>query len=305
MGTSTSDDAGVYRIASDRALVHTVDFFTPIVDDPYEFGRIASANAISDVYAMGGEPMMAIAILGWPLDKLAPEVAGDVLRGSRSICAEAGVALAGGHSIDCPEPIFGLSVNGRVPIDRLKRNGGANPGDLLFLTKAIGVGILSTAEKRGALRDEDRGVAATSMMALNSIGAELGKLAGVTAMTDVTGFGILGHLGEMCAASDTSATLEFENVKFLTDLDHYLEIGAIPGGTKRNLESYGEGLGPMSDRERFILADPQTSGGLLVAVTPDDVDDVLALFEANGLGAHQKPIGWMAASGRDRIALAP
>ena len=271
----------------------------PIVDDPFEFGRIASANAISDIYAMGGTPIMAIAILGWPVNKLPPEVAGAVVEGSRSVCAEAGAALAGGHSIDSPEPIFGLAVNGLVDRVNLKQNDTARAGDVLFLTKALGVGILSTAQKRGILRTEDEGVAAASMMRLNSVGATLAAVEGVHAMTDVTGFGLLGHLGEMCAGSDLEATIAVDAVKTLTDLDYYLERGAVPGGTARNWASYGAQVGPLSDRERSLLADPQTSGGLLVAVAPDAVGSVVTLLRAAGLGEHTRPIGRLAARAGD------
>lgn len=291
VGNNSSDDAGAYDLGNGTALLTTTDFFMPIVDDPFEFGRIASANAISDIYAMGGNPVMAIAVLGWPVDKIAPEVAGEVIAGARSICAEAGVALAGGHSIDSPEPIFGLSVNGLVDIANLKKNDEAKAGDVLFFTKAIGIGILSTAEKRGLLREEDQGIGAKSMMQLNSVGAALAKIDGVNAMTDVTGFGLLGHLGEMSEGSKLNASINIDNVKLLTDLDYYLDKGAIPGGTKRNLESYAHQLGEMSERDRFILADPQTSGGLLVAVSPSAVEDVKIQLTRSGLTNYLEPIG--------------
>ncbi|MBI3258376.1 MAG: selenide, water dikinase SelD, partial [Ignavibacteriae bacterium] len=193
VGNNSRDDAAVYDLGNGTALISTTDFFMPIVDDPYEFGRIASANAISDVYAMGGKPVMAIAILGWTIDKLPPEVAQRVIEGSRFVCAEAGIPLAGGHSIDSPEPIFGLAVNGLVNIKNLKQNNTAKEGNLLFLTKPLGVGILTTAEKRGILRESEYGLAAKQMMKLNTIGELLGGITGVTALTDVTGFGLLGH----------------------------------------------------------------------------------------------------------------
>ncbi len=293
VGNSSKDDAGAYDLGDGRALLSTTDFFMPIVDDPFEFGRIASANAISDIYAMGGEPNMAIAILGWPIDKLPAEVAGRVIEGARSICAEAGVALAGGHSIDCPEPIFGLAVSGLVDIPNLKQNNGAQADDLLFLTKSIGVGILATAEKKGLLRAEDEGVAAESMMRLNSIGAVVSKLDGVNSITDVTGFGILGHLSEMCEGSGTNAVVEVDKVNLLTDLDYYLDKGAYPGGTGRNWDSYGSKIGEISERNRMVLADPQTSGGLLIAVQPDAADGVKTALKAAGLDLYLEPIGQM------------
>jgi selenide, water dikinase len=291
VGNSSRDDAGAFDLGDGRVLLSTTDFFMPIVDDPHEFGRIASANAISDVYAMGGQPVMAIAILGWPIDELSPEVAGHVLEGSRAVCAEAGVALAGGHSIDSPEPIFGLAVNGLVERAHLKQNDGGHPEDLLFLTKPIGVGILSTAEKKGLLREEDRGRAAASMMRLNSVGAALAKIDGVHAMTDVTGFGLLGHLSEMCRGAELNAAVDFDAVRQLANLDHYLEQGSIPGGTRRNWASYGQHVAELSDTSRHILCDPQTSGGLLVAVAPSAADDVKAALGEAGLDAHTEPIG--------------
>jgi selenide,water dikinase len=192
VGNHSKDDAAVYDLGNGQALISTTDFFMPIVDDPFDFGRIASANAISDVYAMGGNPILAIAILGWPINVLAAEIAQKVIEGSRSICKEAGISLAGGHSIDCPEPVFGLAVNGLVNINNIKKNNEAKEGDQLFLTKPLGVGILTTAEKKGILKDEHRGIAAKQMMQLNKVGAALGNIKGVNAMTDVTGFGLLG-----------------------------------------------------------------------------------------------------------------
>ncbi|RDV40114.1 selenide, water dikinase SelD [Bradymonadaceae bacterium TMQ3] len=295
VGNSSRDDAGAMDLGDGRVLLSTTDFFMPIVDDPYEFGRIASANAISDIYAMGGDPVMAIAILGWPINVLSAEVAGDVMEGARSICAEAGVALAGGHSIDSPEPIFGLAVNGLVDLAHLQRNDAGQVGDTLFLTKALGVGILSTAEKKGVLRQEDRGLAAASMMQLNKVGATLAKIEGVHAMTDVTGFGLLGHLSEMCAGAGVNARVALGAVRQLTDLSYYLDAGAIPGGTGRNWESYGHHVVDPGERVRQILCDPQTSGGLLVAVAPEAVEAVQRALVDAGLHAHQEPIGELVA----------
>jgi selenide,water dikinase len=269
VGNDKRDDAAVLDLGNGTALISTTDFFMPIVDDPFDFGRIASANAISDVYAMGGKPVLAIAILGWPIDKLPPEVAQKVLEGARSICAEAGITLAGGHSIDCPEPVFGLAVNGMVNINQLKENSTATAGCKLYLTKALGVGILSTAQKKGILRPEDAAIALKSMVTLNSPGERFAKLEGVKAMTDVTGFGLLGHLSEMCAGSGLAAEIVFDKVPVIESLGYYLDQKCFPGGTQRNWNSYGHQIGKLSDEQRYVLADPQTSGGLLVAVTEE------------------------------------
>lgn len=291
VGNHTRDDAAAYDLGNGQALLSTTDFFMPIVDDPYQFGRIAAANSISDVYAMGGKPVLAIAILGWPIDKLPPEVAGQVVDGARSICSEAGVALGGGHSIDSPEPIFGLAVNGLVEVDHLRRNDGAHHGDVLFLTKSLGVGILSTAEKKGALREDDLGLAAESMMKLNSVGYELARLEGVHAMTDVTGFGLLGHLGEMCRSSELAAEIYFDKLPRLTDLEYYIDQGVMPGGTHRNWTSYGHDMGDIPLAQRALLCDPQTSGGLLISVAPEAVTQVKQALILAGLDDHIEPIG--------------
>jgi len=293
VGNHSKDDAAVYDMGNGIALISTTDFFMPIVDDPYEFGRIASANAISDVYAMGGKPALAIAILGWPINILPPSVAQKVIEGSRSICAEAGIPLAGGHSIDSPEPIFGLAVNGFVAIENIKQNNTAQAGDILFLTKPLGVGILTTAEKKGILKSEHIGVAAKQMMQLNKIGELLGKLKGVNAMTDVTGFALLGHLVEMAEGSNLSAVIDFNHVPTINDLDFYIDQKSIPGGTFRNWDSYGEKIGTITEYQKAILADPQTSGGLLVAVAPNAVEDVTNLLYQNGLEKFALPIGYL------------
>ncbi|WDF77601.1 selenide, water dikinase SelD [Mucilaginibacter sp. KACC 22773] len=291
VGNDKRDDAAVLDLGNGTALISTTDFFMPIVDDAYDFGRIASANAISDVYAMGGKPVLAIAILGWPIDKLPPEVAQKVLEGSRAICAEAGITLAGGHSIDCPEPVFGLAVNGMVNIPQLKQNSTATAGCRLYLTKALGVGILSTAQKRGVLLPEDAAIALKSMTTLNKLGEVFGQMDYVKAMTDVTGFGLLGHLSEMCEGSGLSAVIEFDKVPVIPSLAGYLEQKCFPGGTQRNWNSYGSKIGPLTEDQKYILADPQTSGGLLVAVEEDNTKE----FEAklSGLGVQIKPIGWL------------
>ena len=283
VGNEKRDDAAVLDLGNGTALISTTDFFMPIVDDAYDFGRIASANAISDVYAMGGKPILAIAILGWPIAHLPPEVAQKVLEGSRVICAEAGITLAGGHSIDCPEPVFGLAVNGIVPISQLKRNATAEAGCRLYLTKSLGVGILSTAQKRGILLPEDARLALKSMVMLNSLGEKFGSLIQVKAMTDVTGFGLLGHLMEICEGSNLSASIEFEKVPVFASLTGYLLQGCVPGGTQRNWTSYGHKVSALSDERRDVLADPQTSGGLLVAVSEDGVQDFEQLLKHEGL----------------------
>jgi selenide, water dikinase len=304
VGNHSKDDAAVYNLDNGNALISTTDFFMPIVDDPYEFGRIASANAISDVYAMGGRPILAIAILGWPINILPPAVAQKVIEGSRSICKEAGIPLAGGHSIDSPEPIFGLAVNGLVPIENIKQNNKAQVDNVLFLTKPLGVGILTTAEKKGILKDEHKGVAARQMMQLNKVGEALGKVKGVTAMTDVTGFALLGHLIEMAEGSGLSATINFKNIPIITeDIKDYVDQKCVPGGTGRNWESYGNKIGEITDYQKAILADPQTSGGLLIAVDKNSIDEVQAILEKFNLQKFTQPIGKLIAKTQQVILI--
>jgi selenide,water dikinase len=308
VGNHSKDDAAVYDLQNGSALISTTDFFMPIVDDPYNFGRIASANAISDVYAMGGNPVLAIAILGWPINVIPPIVARRVIEGSKSICLEAGIPLAGGHSIDSPEPIFGLAVNGLVDIKNLKQNNTAKKGDVLLLTKKIGVGILTTAEKKNQLREEDKLLAAEQMMQLNKVGARLGKVSGVHAMTDVTGFGLLGHLIEMAEGSGLSAKLNFQQVPLISEkLIEYVEMGAVPGGTNRNWDSYGhkvhlEKTDAMS-LHKNILADPQTSGGLLVSVGKESLDEVVAVLNEYGLSDRTNPIGELTEAGSFAVSV--
>lgn len=266
VGNDKKDDAAVYDIGNGKAIISTTDFFMPIVDDAYDFGRIASVNAISDVYAMGGKPLLAIAILGWPINKVPIELAGRVLEGARAVCKEAGIVLAGGHSIDNPEPLFGLAVTGEVMITNLKQNSTATEGCELFLTKPIGVGILTTAKKKKLVKPEDLQRAVDNMLTLNKAGEIFGQLDYVKAMTDVTGFGLLGHLGEMVDGSNLSAEIEFAKVPVMHGLDEYIAQKCIPGGTNRNWDSYGDGIVGVDDYRKAILADPQTSGGLLVAV---------------------------------------
>lgn len=287
VGNDSRDDAAVFDLGDGRALISTTDFFMPITDDPLDFGKIAAANAISDVYAMGGAPLLAIAILGWPLEKLSPETAGQVLEGARAVCAEAGIPLAGGHSIDSLEPIFGLAVTGLVELVHLKRNDTATPGCSLFLTKPLGTGILSTAMKRGKLLPEHYTLLRDQMVTLNKTGLAAGKLAEVKAMTDVTGFGLLGHLLEMCEGSGVSAVIDFQKVPVMKGVEDYLSEGCIPGGTRRNWQSYGSKIGPLTDYQRNMLCDPQTSGGLLMAVEEAGVPGFLREMENEGVTVYR------------------
>ena len=289
VGNQSRDDAAVYDWGDGQAVISTTDFFMPIVDDARDFGRIAATNAMSDIYAMGGSPMLAIAILGWPLDKLGPEVAREVINGRRQACHEAGIILAGGHSIDAPEPIFGLAVTGRVSKEALQRNDTAKAGDLLFLTKPLGIGILTTAEKQQKLKAQHQTLATEQMCRLNLSGPELASMSGVHAMTDVTGFGLLGHLTEICRGSKLKAQIQFDAVPRLDGVDDYIAAGAIPGGCGRNFDSYGHYISTMSKEQETLLCDPQTSGGLLVAVAPDSAEQVSNYLAANDW--HASPIG--------------
>jgi selenide,water dikinase len=295
VGNESSDDAAVYQLNNETAIISTTDFFLPIVDDAFTFGRIAAANAISDVYAMGGTPIMAVAILGWPIEKLPADLAQKVLDGGRSICREANVPLAGGHTIDSSDPIFGLAVTGTVPVKHLKKNNTAQLGDELFLTKPIGVGVLATALKRGVLEAEHYEVLIDQLTTLNSVGMELGKIKGVHALTDVTGFGLIGHLIEMATGSGLGATLNYSSVKKIAGIDTYLKARTIPDATFRNWNSYSsqvkfeKGVNVM---EAFnLLPDPQTNGGLLIAVAPDAIDEVKNILISSGLEDFTVPIG--------------
>ena len=289
VGHQSKDDAAVVDLGDGRGLISTTDFFMPIVDDPFLFGRIAATNAISDVYAMGGTPTVAIAILGWPINTLPAEVAQAVVDGGRQACRDAGIALAGGHSIDSPEPIFGLAVSGLVDLTHLKRNDTAQAGDQLFLTKPLGIGILTTAQKKRCLLPEHSQLAADWMCRLNRLGAELGAMPGVHALTDVTGFGLAGHLLEMCEGSGLHARLDFQRIPLLPHVDDYLAQGCTPGGTLRNFDAYGHKLGAITERQRNLLCDPQTSGGLLIAVAQADAQRVVTLARDQGLALQ--PIG--------------
>ncbi len=299
VGNDKRDDAAVYDMQNGMAIISTTDFFMPIVDDAFSFGKIAAANAISDVYAMGGKPILAIAILGWPVNVLPPETAQQVVEGGRYVCRSAGISLAGGHSIDTPEPIFGLAVTGQVEINKLKRNDTATKGCKLLLTKPLGVGIFSTAQKQGKLKPEHAKIAQNSMEMLNNIGKTLAEFHGVKAMTDVTGFGLLGHLTEMCEASKLSATIEINKVPVFPEVETYIQQKCIPGGTMRNWESYGENINLRSENEMYILCDPQTSGGLLLAVEEDSLAEVVRVLNENKIAA--KPFGQLTAKEKTMI----
>jgi selenide, water dikinase len=293
IGNHSKDDAAVYAIGNGQAIISTTDFFTPIVDDAFEFGKIAAANAISDVYAMGGKPLMAIAILGWPIHKLSPDLAQKVMEGARVICAEAGIPLAGGHSIDSLEPLFGLSVTGIISIKNIKQNNTAKEGNLLYLTKKIGVGIFTTAEKKGILKVEHQGIAAKQMMQLNTLGEKLGELNYVTAMTDVTGFGLLGHLIEMAEGANLSAELMYSNVRLLDDLTFYTSQMCVPDNSFRNWSSYDPKTTGITGDSLLTLCDPQTNGGLLIAIDPHSKNEFEKVLMREGFTEFTEPIGCM------------
>ncbi|MCB0698041.1 MAG: selenide, water dikinase SelD [Chitinophagaceae bacterium] len=301
IGNSSKDDACAYDLGDGTALISTTDFFTPIVDDAYDFGRIASANAISDVYAMGGKPILAIAILGWPVDKLPADLAQKVIEGSRAVCKEAGIPLAGGHSIDAAEPFFGLAVNGLANIDNLKRNNTAQEGDILFMTKPLGVGILSTAQKRGLITEKQRAEMIESMTALNKAGEALGKLKSVHAMTDVTGFGLLGHLVEIAEGSSLSAEINYSKLQIVCGAADYLKDRVVPDATYRNWNAYSSKTGfeaGVDVMQAFnLLPDPQTNGGLLIAVAPDAVAEVQQVLTDHELHHFIEPVGKMTVKG--------
>ena len=305
VGNHSKDDAAAYDLGNGVALISTTDFFMPIVDDAFDFGRIASANAISDVYAMGGKPIMAIAILGWPVNILPAELARQVIEGSRSICAEAGIPLAGGHSIDTKEPMFGLAVSGLVNITNLKTNNSARKNDLLYITKPIGVGILATAQKRKLLTPEHATLLVKQLTTLNKIGEQLGKIEGVHAMTDITGFGVLGHLIEMTDGSKLSADLYYDRLKLVPGLQDYLVQKVVPDSTRRNWGSYGDKVEvheSVNVQDIYdILPDPQTNGGLLVSVSPNSAAEVEALFKENGLQDFCVPVGRMTEERRKTV----
>ena len=283
VGNANKDDAAAFDLGNGTSVLSTTDFFMPIVDDAFTFGQIAATNALSDIYAMGGKPLMAISIFGWPIEKLSADVAREVIDGGRSICEDAGIPLAGGHSIDSPEPIFGLAVTGLVENQHLMQNSSAQEDCLIFLTKPLGIGILSTAQKQKKIEEGHIEPAIKAMTTLNKIGAELAVLEGVVAMTDVTGFGLLGHLTEICEASSISAKIWFDKVPLLPNVEKYRKLGCIPGGARKNFASYGAKISEMTQQQREILCDAQTSGGLLVIVKKSGLEAFLALNEASGL----------------------
>ncbi len=296
VGNEHKDDAAAYDLGNGTSVLSTTDFFMPIVDDPFTFGRIAATNALSDIYAMGGKPLMAISIFGWPIDKLSSDVAQQVIKGGRAACEDAGIPLAGGHSIDSPEPIFGLAVTGLVENKNLMKNSGAEEGCYIFLTKPIGIGILTTAQKQKKIEAGDIDVAIEAMVTLNKSGAVLASLDSVVTMTDITGFGLLGHLSEVCEASSISANIWFEKVPLLLNVEKYRALGCIPGGSRKNFMSYGHKISQMNDVQREILCDAQTSGGLLVMVRKNGLDTFYETARAAGL--HLEPIGETVAKGK-------
>lgn len=283
VGNDSKDDAAAFDLGNGTSVLSTTDFFMPIVDDPFTFGRIAATNAISDIYAMGGKPLMAISIFGWPINILDTDVASEVIAGGRAVCEDAGIPLAGGHSIDSPEPIFGLAVTGTVDNSDLKRNDTAEADCEIFLTKPLGIGILTTAQKNKVIEENDINPAIDCMCTLNKIGEKVAKLEGVTAVTDVTGFGLLGHLSEVCEGSKISAQICFEDVPLLPKVKHYWKMDCVPGGTKRNFESYGHKLSKMTQEQQDILCDAQTSGGLLCIVRKSAVKEFLNITKEEGL----------------------
>ena len=287
VGNETADDAAVYDLGNGTAIISTTDFFMPIVDDPFDFGRIAATNAISDIFAMGGKPIMGIAILGFPTNVLPAEVAQKIVDGGRFACHQAGIALAGGHSIDSPEPIFGLAVTGVIDTEKGKRNASAKSGCKLYMTKPLGIGILTTAEKKGKLKPEHQGLATAAMCQMNSIGSQFSQVDGVTAMTDVTGFGLLGHLIEICEGSNLSTVVFSDKIKTLDGVKDYIAQGCVPGGTGRNFDSYGHKVGVLTEEQKAILCDPQTSGGLLVAVEPNSVQTVIEIAKDAGIDLYE------------------
>jgi len=293
VGIETADDAAVYRLNDEQALIATTDFFMPIVDDPFDFGRIAATNAISDVYAMGGTPIMALALVGMPIDKLPVETIGRILAGGETVCAAAGIPIAGGHTIDSVEPIYGLVVMGLVHPNKLKRNADAQAGDKLILGKALGVGVLSAALKKGALDAAGYATMIASTTQLNTPGKALANIDGVHALTDVTGFGLLGHAREMALGAKLRARIKMRAVPVLPHAEQLATEGHITGASARNWAGYHQDitLAPnINPIQQALLTDPQTSGGLLVACTDDVVTDVISLFHSQGF-AHASVIG--------------
>ncbi len=306
VGNDSRDDAAVYQLDEKTAMISTTDFFMPIVDDAFAFGQIAAANAISDVYAMGGKPIFALAVLGWPLATLPASVAAQVMEGARKTCTDAGIVIAGGHSIDSQDPIFGLVVNGLVAIENLKRNDTAKQGDLLLLTKPLGVGILATSQKRGLLSEPDLALLVKQLTTINKVGEALGKISGVHAMTDVTGFGLAGHLTEMMQGSGLTAKLSYSKIPIIPEVRHYIAQKAIPGATARNWSATHEGIEldkNIDEKEAsLLLPDPQTNGGLLIAVDPSSLMEVQNILKAAGIN-YTEPIGVCDAASDKKIVI--
>ncbi|GJJ01702.1 selenide, water dikinase [Duganella rhizosphaerae] len=305
VGIETADDAAVYKLNDEQALIATTDFFMPIVDDPYDFGRIAATNAISDVYAMGGTPIMALALVGMPINKLPIETIGQIIKGGESICAEAGIPIAGGHTIDSVEPIYGLVVLGLIHPSKVKRNADAKAGDVLVLGKPLGVGVLSAALKKDKLDAAGYQAMIANTTKLNKPGKALSEMAGVHALTDVTGFGLLGHLLELARGAKLAAHLEMSQIPLLPGVEQLAHDGYFTGASGRNWEAYGKDvdLSPsVSQAQQMLLTDPQTSGGLLVSCDAASVDEVLELFRREGFG-EAAVIGRMA-EGAARVTVA-
>jgi len=293
VGIESSDDAAVYQINETQALVATTDFFMPIVDDPFDFGRIAGTNAISDIYAMGGTPIMALALVAMPVNKLPTEIIGKIIQGGEAACREAGIPIAGGHTIDSVEPIYGLVVMGLVHPDRIKKNMGAKPGDQLILGKPLGVGVYSAALKKGQLDAQGYAQFVALTTQLNKPGIALAELAGVHALTDVTGFGLGGHGLEMARGAKATVIIDWAKVPLLPNVEAIISAGTVTGASGRNWASYGHDIrlsSPLGQVQQDLLTDPQTSGGLLVACAPEAVDEALAIFAAGGF-AHAAVIG--------------
>ena len=303
VGNDTKDDAAVYDLGNGNGLISTVDFFMPIVDDAFQFGQIAAANSISDIYAMGGKPILATAILGWPISKLSPELAQEVISGAREKCKEAGIALAGGHSVDALEPMFGLSVNGTIEIKNLKKNSTCKNGDLIYITKKLGVGILATALKRGVISHPHQIAWIEQLTKLNSVGTEFGKLDQVTAMTDITGFGLLGHLIEMLEGADLSAALSYSDIPLIEGVTEYSSKMIVPDNLYRNWNSYEKKVNNIGPESFFTLNDPQTNGGLLVTIQANFQKEFEDILKANQLSEFAKPIGKVTEKGEFRVQL--
>ncbi len=292
-GYESNDDAAVWDIGNENCLLSTTDFFTPIVDDAFDFGRIAAANSISDIYAMGGKPAFALAILGFPVDKLPVEIAQKIIAGARSVCNEISIPLAGGHSIDIPEPVFGLVVNGFVEKKFLKKNNSAKDGDLLFLTKPLGTGIMASAQKRGKITEVDLALVVEVMTSLNKAGERLAKLEGIHAMTDVTGFGLLGHLIEMCEGSGVTSVIDYKSIPLIEGITKYMDQFIFPDNTYRNWNAYEKKVLGITGSAFITLCDPQTSGGLLFAADPKSKNEVIEVLHSENLQDFITPIGYL------------